>query len=110
MDRKTLDKMVPVTELAQRTSAIVQEVEDGDFKYVVKRNKVVAVVMNIEILLAIKELSKTWSSDRDDNEWADIVDYATTVVAVRKAKRGPWSELDLDSLLAAEGMTRDDLK
>jgi antitoxin (DNA-binding transcriptional repressor) of toxin-antitoxin stability system len=109
MDRKTLDKMVPVTELAQRTSAIVQEVEDGDFKYIVKRNKVVAVVMNIEILLAIKELSKTWSSDQDDNEWADIVDYATTVVAVRKAKNQPELPFDLDELLSQEGSSREDL-
>lgn len=112
MQRKTLENMVPVTELANKASAVIQKVESGETQYVLKHNKVVAVLMDIELYLTIKELSTTWDANQDDGEWEDIIDYAKTVVAVRRSKESTSysPKKDLESLLQEVGLNQRDLK
>ncbi len=114
MNRKLIENMVPVTELANKASATVQKAEDGQTQFIVKRNKIVAVLMDIDLYLAIAEFSKDWHKDLDDGEWENIIDYAQTVVAARRAKElmegpDPLPTLNFDELLKRHGMTREEL-
>lgn len=110
MKRKLLENMVPVTELANKASATVQKAEDGETQFIVKRNKVVAVLMDIELYLTISEVSKDWHKDLDDGEWSDIIEYAQTVLAVRRAKNSSKQSMGFDELLERLDLTREDLK
>ncbi len=110
MKRKLLENMVPVTELANKASATVQKAEDGETQFIVKRNKVVAVLMDIELYLTISEVSKDWHKDLDDGEWSDIIDYAQTVLAVRRAKASPHPAMPIDKLWEKLGIDRADLE
>jgi prevent-host-death family protein len=112
MQRKTLENMVPVTELANKASAVIQKVESGETQYVLKHNKVVAVLMDIELYLTIKELSATWSANQDEGEWEDIIDYAKTVAAVRRSEESTSfsPKKDFGSLLDEVGLNQRDLQ
>lgn len=110
MKRKLLENMVPVTELANKASATVQKAEDGETQFIVKRNKVVAVLMDIELYLTISEVSKDWHKDLDDGEWSDIIEYAQTVLAVSRAKNSNKQSMGFDELLERLELTREDLK
>lgn len=110
MKRKLLENMVPVTELANKASATVQKAEDGETQFIVKRNKVVAVLMDIELYLTISEVSKDWHKDLDDGEWSDIIEYAQTVLAVRRAKASPLPAMPIEKLWEKLGIDRADLE
>jgi prevent-host-death family protein len=111
MRRKHIENMVPVTELANKASATVQKAEDGETQFIIKRNKVVAVLMDIDLYLAIAELSKVWHKDLDDGEWTDIIDYAQTVVQVRRAKESieKGEFLDFKTLMKELSLNEEDL-
>lgn len=110
MKREELENFVSITELSAKASATVAKAEAGDIQYIFKRNKPVAAIVSIELLTAIHELSSYWHKDLDDGEWESIIDYAQTVVAVRKAKKGPFKESTLEEMMAEFGITREDLK
>lgn len=98
MRRKHIENMVPVTELANKASATVQKAEDGETQFIVKRNKVVAVLMDIDLYLAIAELSKVWHKDLDEGEWTDIIDYAQTVLQVRRGEQNIDKAIPIEKL------------
>jgi len=112
MQRKTLENMVPVTELANKASAVIQKVESGETQYVLKHNKVVAVLMDIELYLTIKELSATWDANQDGGEWEDIIDCAKTVAAVRRSEESKTfsPKKNFESLLEEIGLNQSDLQ
>ena len=111
LKREQLENMVSVTDLANKASAIVQKAQSGSPQIVLKRNKPAAVLMDIELYLAIAELSDVWHKDLDDSEWTDIIDYAQTVLAVRRAEADTSGKrYTFDELLAEMGITREDLK
>jgi prevent-host-death family protein len=109
MDRKILENLVSITELSARASAVVAKAESGEIQYILKRNKPVAAIVDIELLKAIQELSAVWHKDLDDGEWDSIIDYASTYVSVQRAMSGPTRVLDIDQLLDEAGLTREDL-
>lgn len=111
MRREQLENMVSITDLANKASQIVQKAESGKTQFIMRRNKAVAVLMDIELYLAIAELSDVWHKELDDSEWADIIDYAQTVLAVRRAQADTSGKrYTFDELLDSVGLTREDLK
>lgn len=111
MKREQLENMVSITDLANKASQIVQKAASGNTQFIMRRNKAVAVLMDIELYLAIAELSDVWHKELDDNEWADIIDYAQTVLAVRRAQADTSGKrYTFDELLDSVGLSREDLK
>jgi prevent-host-death family protein len=111
MRREQLENMVSITELANKASQIVSKAQAGKTQIVMRHNKPAAVLMDVELYLAIAELSNVWHKDLDEGEWADIIDYAETVVTVRRADANDdGTRYTFDELLESVGLTREDLK
>ena len=110
MKREQLDNMVSVTDLANKASQIVAKAQEGKTQLVLKHNKPAAVLMDVELYLAIAELSNVWHKDLDEGEWTDIIDYAQTVVTVRRADANDdGTRYTFDELLAEMNISREDL-
>jgi hypothetical protein len=84
--------MVSITELSQKSSQIVSRVEKGDIQYIVKRNKVVAAMLDMEFLLLLEDACRDWKRIEQEGEFADPWEYARVAKMVRQLDRG---ELDL---------------
>ena len=111
MRREQLENMVSVTELANKASQLVSKAQAGKTQIVMRHNKPAAVLMDVELYLAIAELSNVWHKDLDEGEWADIIDYAETVVTVRRSDANDdGTRYTFDELLESVGLTREDLK
>lgn len=111
MRNEVLDNMVSVTELAKKASAVVAKSETGATQYIVKNNKVVAVLLDVQIYKLIEELSEVWHRDLDDGEWTSIIDYANTVKAIRDYEANPKQpSRSLRDLTAELGFQEGDLQ
>lgn len=86
MKREILDNMVSMTDFATKSSAIVQKTESGNTQFILKRNKVVAALIDIELYLAIQEASENWNRDIDGGEWDSILEYAQALVDTKRAE------------------------
>lgn len=110
MKREQLENMVSVTDLANKASQIVSKAQAGKTQIVMRHNKPAAVLMDVELYLAIAELSGVWHKDLDDGEWDDIIDYAQTVVMVRRSDANDdGTRYTFDELLAEMNISREDL-
>lgn len=109
MKNEELENMVSITEFSKQPSKVLKKTESGNSQYILKNNKVVAVLMDIELFKAINEASKIWHPELDGGEWENIVDYAETLAAVNRAAAEPGTPLNWEKLLEGRDFTEGDL-
>jgi prevent-host-death family protein len=112
MNNEELGNMVSITEFSKKPSQVLKKTESGSTQYILKNNKVVAVLMDIELYKTINEASALWSAEIDDNEWDNIIDYAQALLAVKRSETGGQEVKPLvwDELLSDRDFKTTDLK
>jgi len=108
--REVIENMVSITELSQKSSAIIQKVEAGNIQYIAKRNKIVAAIVDMEFLKILQDACQNWQEISDEGEFTDPWDYAETVKVLRRVERGEEKLISWEQLLSDLDVDSEDLK